>query len=93
MVSYSIAPSAVATRVPAGMVISPAVLRARVKRSSPLLRPARTRRMPSSPTTWSSAPPLAVSRKPARYTVSICAYSPAVSSATASISVRTTEPG
>jgi hypothetical protein len=65
IVSYSVLPSAVATRVPAGIVSSPGAACARVNSTSPAGRPPRTRSIPSSATTLSSASPVAVSTKPA----------------------------
>jgi hypothetical protein len=43
VVSYSTRPSAVATRIPPGIVISPSVLAARTNSTSPEGRPPRTR--------------------------------------------------
>ena len=48
VVSYSVLPSAVATRVPAGIVSSPNAPRARLNSISPAGRPPRTRSIPSS---------------------------------------------
>ena len=64
VVSYWTLPSAVATRVPAGMVSSPGAPDARVNSTTPAGRPPRTRSIPSSATTLSSASVLAVSTKP-----------------------------
>ena len=64
VVSYSVLPSAVATRVPAGIVSSPGAACARVSSISPAGRPPRTRSIPSSATTLSSASPVAVSTNP-----------------------------
>jgi hypothetical protein len=64
VVSYSTLPSAVATRIPPGIVISPLSPPARVNSTSPLARPPRTRSIPSRATTLSSALPAAVSTNP-----------------------------
>ena len=64
VVSYSTLPSAVATRVPAGIVSSPGAPGARVNSTSPAGRPPRTRSIPSSATTLSSASSVAVSTNP-----------------------------
>jgi hypothetical protein len=92
VVSYPTLPSAVATRVPAGMLMVPELPPERANSTSPAALPPVTRSIPSSATTLSSAAPEAVSMKPDWYTKSSCAESDASSSATASESVRTTLP-
>jgi hypothetical protein len=73
VVAYSKRARASMILVPAVTVMVPGVPGARVNRTLVLARLPRTRVMPSSATTLSSALPVAVSMNPASYTASSCA--------------------